>query len=1637
MRSLKLFLFFCLVLVPGLSFGQVGNEWINYGQTYYKIPVAKDGIYKLTQENLAQAGVPVTQVDPRRLQLFHRGIEQAILVQHLQSPADGVFDAGEYLEFYGKKNDGTLDKFLYKPSTAQPHEYYNLYNDTAYYFLTVHPSLQGKRMSTFSQLNTSALPAETYQTTEQLQLFTSSYAVGETVSGAVQLTEFDQGEGWSGAVLRENTNSDVVVNNLTNGVPSAGLPTLNLQVLGRAFTSHKVEVYVGQSAGSLRLVTTADFFGYTPFTVSNSLEWSDISAGGALTVRVRIVGTGSADFVSLSFVKVSYPRNFSMGGDNERLFSLATVAGGKSYVEIQNPPSGARVFDITDSNNLITIGTTQTTSLNAVINNTQEARKLFITNQSITPSAIKHVVFRSMSSLNANFVIITHKQFQKAALGSANPVKSYATYRASAEGGAYDTLSVTIDQLFNQFSYGESTPLAIFRFLKFLETQKRPDYLFLIGKGLDVSNRYYRNPTAFTEYKDYVPVAGNPSSDMYYSVGLSDPNTNEPGIPTGRLSATQPEDVIRYLNKVIEQEALGHDALWRKEVLHLSGGIAEGEPETFKGYLEDFAATAVDVYLGGSVDAIAKRSLEAQVLINISDEVNAGLGLITFFGHSSSSTTDFDIGFATDPTLGYDNKGKYPMLLINGCNAGAFFNNRILFGEDWINAADKGAVGFIAHSSFGLASTLKRYSDIFYQVAYGDSTFLKRGVGDVQKEVARRYLLGQFLSMANISQVQQMILLGDPAVKLFGAEKPDYAIDATSVSITAPDGKPLSASASTAIVKTVVKNFGRAEAGELKLSVRRTLPDNKVVTYDSVYQAVFYQDTLLLSLPNSFAQAGSNQFEVMIDADDTFDELNESNNGVSFPFFIPLNGTKNLFPQDFAVIASTQPELIFQSANLLDSLRWFVVQVDTSYLFDSPWKIEQSVQSELLNRVPLTLQSADSLTYYWRTRLKYPATEENAAWQSSSFTYVQGSVEAWGQVSFPQFYENSTDALLLNGDNRSMVFEPTTTPVLIRTFGDLNTAPVTEVSVKIDGSEYNLATQGQPCRDNTINLLAFNRSSTIPYAGIPFNFQDPRTCGREPQVIVSFLPTEVFNAGVNDLIQYVNDVVVGDSVVLFSIGNPSVGTWHPDVVTALSGLGISAAQLSSLAAGEPFVIYGKKGAAPESALVFKSELSPATEQELVVNRTITGFSSFGSMTSTFIGPAQQWYKLKTKAAVKENDDFTLDVYGVTASGTVTLLLQDLTIETDLSTLSASDYPFLKLVYTASDGATLTPPQLSFWMVEYEALPEGVLYVESDRETLSLEEGEDWTKTFGFINVSTKSFADSVTVRYASINKNTNAAEEKQQKIGAPLPGDTTRFQLSVSSLEKPGLNDVNINVNPAILPEIFLDNNIMTLSDAFTVRADDSHPVLSVLVDGRILQNGDFVSPNPRIEISVWDENELILKTDTTGMRVLLQYPCEANCSPTQIYFTRSDVQWAPATSTTPFQVVFNPSNLAEGIYILQVVAEDSRGNESGEDPYEIAFEVKSAQSLTLSKPYPNPTQGRLSFEMILTGSEVPAGAWFEVMDSMGKLLYEGAIPSSSWHIGTNHFTVEMTDQLVGGVYLYRIRFANGLVLHGQFVSLD
>ena len=165
------------MLTPILCLGQGSNSWIDFSQSYYKIPVSKVGIYKLTYSDLQSAGFPVGSVDPRRIQIFHRGIEQAIF---FQGQADAALNANDYLEFFGQRNDGSRDAVLYKPTSLQPHSYYNIYSDTAAYFLTWNVTAQGKRMEKFDEVNVSNIPKEAFHVQEKLNVIVDQYSGGYT-----------------------------------------------------------------------------------------------------------------------------------------------------------------------------------------------------------------------------------------------------------------------------------------------------------------------------------------------------------------------------------------------------------------------------------------------------------------------------------------------------------------------------------------------------------------------------------------------------------------------------------------------------------------------------------------------------------------------------------------------------------------------------------------------------------------------------------------------------------------------------------------------------------------------------------------------------------------------------------------------------------------------------------------------------------------------------------------------------------------------------------------------------------------------------------------------------------------------------------------------------------------------------------------------------------------------------------------------------------------------------------------------------------------------------------------------------------------------------------------------------------------
>ena len=746
------------------------TRWIRYDQSYYKIPIAQNGLYRITTAELEHAGVPIAQIDPTTVQLFRRGVEQAI---YLAGEADHRFDADDFLEFYGERNDGVPDSLLYRPHQAQPHSYYSLFNDTTAYFLTWNRNgLPGKRMIISTDTTSARLMPEAFHWADELRLFTNTYpgwAAG--LPHTVEYSYYDVGEGYTGFIQSVGKPYTLLFQ-LVNPIRTGPAPQIDLLVVGRSYGSHQLACSVYSTLTSHRLVDSVYFFGHINARMQPRLNWSDVGSDGRIDLAT-VSRAGAVDDYSVSYVRLRYPQALMGTGQPVQGFHLEPNPTGRSLLTIRNLSPNTRFWDISDPTApKQIIGTRLSTGqVKLVVTGTETTRTILAVSQLQTVPTIKPVTFKNWRNRKPTYLIISHEALMNPVdTTSATPtqpinaVQAYASYRASSAGGNHDTLTVTMQQLFDQYSYGERHPLAIRRFARQMLQQSRDalPHLLLLGRGRSTPG-IRRNPQQANH--DLVMTAGFPGSDVAFTAGLLDSEPDVPALPTGRINAGTPQEVLAYLAKVREYEGVGSNALWRKNWLHLSGGQTQDERTLFRRIVDSYRDQTIGRSLGAQITTISKMTDQPVESVNLGRLVDEGVGLLTFFGHSGLDVTDLNIGFCSNDSLGYRNKGKYPLLLINGCALGNVFYGRPTLTADWLLTPNRGAIAAIAQSHIGHVDVLNTYTTIFYSLLT-DSTQLIKSLGQLQQETIRR-VLAQNPAGRSLANAQQMVLQGDPAIRLF------------------------------------------------------------------------------------------------------------------------------------------------------------------------------------------------------------------------------------------------------------------------------------------------------------------------------------------------------------------------------------------------------------------------------------------------------------------------------------------------------------------------------------------------------------------------------------------------------------------------------------------------------------------------------------------------------------------------------------------------------------------------------------------------------------------------------------------------------------------------------------------------------
>lgn len=1604
---------------PVLNF-DYGNDWYDPSLYWLKFKVWEDGVYRVSSNELQSAGMILSSIDPDRIHLYYRGKEVPIYVDHTA----GLLN---YIEFYGRRNDGRVDSIMYrdpgyptgggvhKPDLA-PNKRISLFSDTSAYFFTQDQNL-GLRAQTFYNTNYQSYSPEPHFRYEAYKEYHPEISgTGFSHGGGTRYdsfyllnSDYITGEGYMHGSTFSNSAAGGISRVFTLSTKysaNAGPHELTGRVFSRSTGEHIVQIRAeGVSTGSGVGVILDTTGGVGIKTHQADFNWS---LPNSTRMRFYARGGNSAtnftDNNNICWGAIKYDRLFHMDNQPTLVVSDWNKTSDAFFAfEKSNINQKAWVWDL---KYMVRVEADRagSDSLYAIIPGRPESRDLYIAtdNGLKSPQIEPNTSFGNLSGAGdgADFVIITHRSLASSAI-------AYKNYRDTCSVNQLSAKIVFVDQIYEEFGYGSQTPWAIKRFCKYAidHWTNGPKFFLLWGKGQYLIRKKTNN---------FVPTYGYPACDWEYVSNFDSEASNLiPEVPIGRVNIYNNTEGLNYLAKVDEYEHAPWEP-WMKEMVFLGGGENSAEQQPIFSALLGYKNAVENLPLGGKGFYFQKsdQAIETNSILTSSDHINRGVSLIHFFGHSSSNIFDIDIQL---PSL-YSNYGKIPLMVAFGCYGGEFTGDDKSFGEKFILEKDRGSIGYLANSTAGFLNELKRYGGKFYPHVFGSE--LGQPIGIAIQEAMRDFS-STFRSQLSNNHVKQLNYQGDPAVTLYYPQLPDLEITESSIYF---EPENFSASDDSFFVQIITNNLGLGLQDSFWVSIRQETPSGNVIVHPSVlHRRVTYSDTIRYTLINTIGNgiAGQNTFDIFVDSTNVIAELNEDNNRVSMQVTIPGDVPAILHPIEYAVIDSANTWLAASAFTISDRPEEsYVYQIDTVPEFNSPAFQNSGLVQGSANYVrwEVPTQLNPNTVYYWRVRLAdiYPV-----AWATSSFKYIPGKT-GWAQTEPMQFTKNQTTDIRMNELQRTWEFEQKLNQLSV-----FNILGTNEMQFRLEG---------------------FRSKSPGDYlnrAGVHYCVIDQYTL--EPTIQGTIMGDWVYSptpVNVQQLVTAISSAQTGDFVLICSVNDHNMQSWSPSAIQALYQIGCSS-NIENLSGDDMFIILGRKGF-PGSAVEVLSPNERVSDgnggmiEFFDININMEGSSGEGKIESTLVGPSTEWGELIWDWSSLDpfiNESVSLDVYGVRHNNTDSLILSDLSQGTyDLSGIDHNSFPYLKLVADGTDIVRYTAPQLDRWLVLYEAAPDALADPATHFTFLSdtVNEGEDVRMEMLTRNITSQDM-DSLLVRYSLLRADRSEVELGEQRY-APLQGDgqlALPYTFNSGSKNLGGETTFRIEINPDDdQVEQYHFNN--SYQYKFYVKEDQVSPLLDVTVDGKHLMDRDIVSPNPEILIEINDENPY-LKVNDTGCIVRFGKTSLSGTLPLIFLQGNPVIELLPAElPENKARIYFRPEDLEDGFYTLQVNGYDANGNASGGAEYEIQFEVVNESSVSHVLNYPNPFSTSTEFVYTLTGSVIPDVFRIDIFTITG-IQVKSIDLSGMGEVGTGYQRTEYKwdgrdeygDLLANGVYLYKVTVKN------------
>ncbi|MBV9963650.1 MAG: hypothetical protein JO072_15520, partial [Parafilimonas sp.] len=1429
---------------------QYYNEWIDYSKTYYKFKIATTGLYRINQTNLPAA---LQNVPAEQFQLWRNGKEISIYT----SVATGVLPANGYIEFWGEKNDGLPDRNLYKDPNNQLSTDLSLETDTASIFLTTNSGSNKRILDNANNVSGTTLTPDPYFIYHYRYDYEKKINPGRAVyyGTNVYSSTYDMGEWWCSGDFYPNYPLNLNAGNLY--AANAGItPQLNVSVAGTSIVNGAQRTITVAVNGST-VISTNSILNMDAGVLSGSVNNALISTSNT-TFTVADINSLINDHIVVGFIDLSYARQFNFGGASQFAFSLPATAQG-NYLKITNfSSSKAMLYDLTN-NKRYTANTSVAGTLQFVLPPSASDRNLVLVSED-NPTNIVSLTQRNFSNYASNpgsYLIISNKIL--IGTDANGPVQQYASYRSSATGGSNNVKIYDIDDLVDEFAYGiKQHPLAVKNFLRYARNtfSAPPKFAFLIGKAVTYDEYRMNQSSVYADKLNLVPTFGWPASDNLLASNDLNP---VPATPIGRLSAVTQTEIANYLSKIKEYEAAQQNntqtvanKAWMKTIVHVTGADDPGLNASLSADLNSYKAIAQDTLFGGNVYDFNKTTSSSGTTVLdalMSQLFTDGITLLNYFGHSSASILDYNLNKPQD----YNNPGKYPVFIVNGCDAGNIFSFDTArfatynsLSEAWVFAQNRGSIAYIASTHFGIESYLDVYNTGFYK-SFSRTNY--DAPVSLNLKDATSYLISNAGDFTGTLHAEESVLHGDPSLKINAFTQPDFDIEAQNVVINPTF---VSVADNSFNVKCYFYNLGKATGDSVSVLIQRKYPDGTTaVLFSKKIKSVRYIDSVELTIPIvATRDKGENSLTVTIDNLQQYDELSELNNTVTKQFFIYEDELTPVYPYNFSIVNKSNIKLYASTANPVIPMRSYTMEMDTTELFNSSIKTTQTLASvggviEFNSTLPFT----DSTVYYWR--VAPVPTDGNYLWNTSSFVYLPNTGFGYNQSHLYQHLKSTGDRIYIDSASRRWTYDNISS--ILNMYNAVYPSFTFDADYQVQINNYTVSSGF--CLDHSVIFNLFDPVTLKPY----YNQSTPSTNGSGTYggFMGSYTTCSKTGAAYNFDFSYLDTtsrrkmrdfmdwipkgLLVTVRLIYDKPYTQTAELWKSD--QTVYGVGntfydrlkqAGFVQLDSFSFPRTWVFNYEKN---NSLFVPEWQFSQGISDLIQYKRYVSSADTLGFITSPAFGPAKAWHKVLWNGYSldsKPGDNPTVDVIGVDTlkNETVLYTLNSSQQNFDISSVSVSKYPYLKLRMRNVDSVNLTPYQLRWWRILYDPVPEGALapnIVYNFKDTVAL--GENDSLAIAFKNVSEVPFEDSILVNLTVFDASNNPNNIAIKKLKALSAGDTAVIKANIPTSAFSGSNNLYLDVNPNNnQPEQTHFNNFLYRN--FEVKVDNYKPTLDVTFDG-------------------------------------------------------------------------------------------------------------------------------------------------------------------------------------------------------------